>query len=306
MSNFIPKLNEIAERVSKFLDTEVAMHDNFQKVVYEAMRYSLLAGGKRIRPVLAVKSAEILEISEEQVMPFAAAVEMIHTYSLIHDDLPAMDNDDYRRGRPSCHKQFDEATAILAGDALLTMAFEIASKGAMKADSCLGGIKAINHIAYCAGTEGMIGGQIVDLKAETEQISEEELKYLCERKTGALLRVPCMIAADLAEKTETAEAKYLLEYADTVGLAFQIKDDILDVEGDMEKLGKPIGSDAQEGKTTFVTIYGLDGSKKILAELTEKALKACDNIKKLCKTEKQNEACEFLRELAVFLLERDY
>jgi len=306
MNDFISKLNDMAERVSVFLDKEVSMKDNLQKVVYEAMRYSLLAGGKRIRPVLAIKAAEILGISEEQVMPFAAAIEMIHTYSLIHDDLPAMDNDDYRRGRPSCHKQFDEATAILAGDALLTMAFEISSKGAMNADSCLGGIKAINHIAICAGAEGMIGGQIVDLKAETEQISESELKYLCERKTGALLRVPCMVAADLAEKTETEEAKYLLEYADTVGLAFQIKDDILDVEGDMDKLGKPIGSDAEEGKTTFITLYGLDGSKKILADLTEQALKACDNIKKLCKTEKQHEACDFLRELAVFLLERDY
>ena len=202
MNDFISKLNDTAERVSVFLDAEVSMKDNLQKVVYEAMRYSLLAGGKRIRPVLAIKAAEILGISEEQVMPFAAAIEMIHTYSLIHDDLPAMDNDDYRRGRPSCHKQFDEATAILAGDALLTMAFEISSKGAMNADSCLGGIKAINHIAVCAGAEGMIGGQIVDLKAETEQISESELKYLCERKTGALLRVPCMVAADLAEKNK--------------------------------------------------------------------------------------------------------
>ena len=300
------KLKKYAETVESALDNYLPVKEGPQSEIYQAMRYSLLGGGKRIRGVLTLVCCELAGGSIEKALPFAAAIEMIHTYSLIHDDLPAMDNDDFRRGRPSCHKQFDEATAILAGDALLTMAFEIASDGAMNADSPLGGIKAVKHIAYCAGTEGMIGGQIVDLRAETEQISESELKYLCERKTGALLRVPCMVAADLAEKTETKDAKYLLEYADTVGLAFQIKDDILDVEGDINILGKPIGSDAQEGKTTFVTLYGLEGSKKILAELTEKALLACENIKKLCKTEKQYEACEFLRELAVFLLERNY
>ena len=303
---FIEKLNAIAQRVSLYLDKRVASYDNLQKVIYDAMRYSLLAGGKRIRPVLAIKAAEVLGISEEEIMPFACAIEMIHTYSLIHDDLPAMDNDDFRRGRPSCHKQFDEATAILAGDALLTMAFEIAAEGAEKTNNKTGGIKAIKNIAFCAGTEGMIGGQVVDLDAETRKISEDELKYLCERKTGALLRVPTMIAADVAGKEGTEESEYLLEYADTVGLAFQIKDDILDVEGDINILGKPIGSDAQEGKTTFVTLYGVNKSKEILQELTQKALNACDNLEQLCQTDEQKDACTFLRELADFLLERNY
>ena len=305
-NEFISKLNDIAEQVNLYIDKNVVSKDNLQKVVYEAMRYSLLAGGKRIRPVLAIESAAVLGLDAEKVMPFACAIEMIHTYSLIHDDLPAMDNDDFRRGRPSCHKQFDEATAILAGDALLTMAFEIASKGAIEAENIRGGIEAVKHIAYCAGTEGMIGGQIVDLDAETRKISEEELIYLCERKTGALLRVPVLVAAAVAGKENTSEAECLLEYADTVGLAFQIKDDILDVEGDINVLGKPIGSDKQEGKTTFVTLHGIEGSKKILRELTDKAFKACDRMREFCKTEKQKDACDFLRELAVFLLERNY
>lgn len=304
--NFIKKLNKVAQRVNSFLDERVSSYDNLQKVIYDAMRYSLLAGGKRIRPVLAIKSAAVLGVSEAEVMPFACAIEMIHTYSLIHDDLPAMDNDDYRRGRLSCHKKFDEATAILAGDALLTMAFEVAAEGAQKIDNKCGGISAVKDIAYCAGTEGMIGGQVVDLDAETRSISEEELKYLCKRKTGALLRLPAMVAADIANKVNSKETEYLLEYADTVGLAFQIKDDILDVEGDMAVLGKPIGSDAQEGKTTFVTLYGIEESKKILNLLTQKALLACENLKAFCVSDEQKEACDFLHMLANFLLERDY
>lgn len=303
---FLDILNAKAEEVNSFLDENVPSYDNLQKVVYEAMRYSLLAGGKRIRPVLAISAGEVLGVSQEEVMPFAAAVEMIHTYSLIHDDLPAMDNDDFRRGRPSCHKQFDEATAILAGDALLTMAFEIASKGAEKCEKPICGIKATKHIAYCAGTEGMIGGQIVDLDAETRSISEEELVYLCNRKTGALLRVPVLIAAALADKEKSEKAELLLEYADTIGLAFQIKDDILDVEGDINLLGKTIGSDAQEGKTTFVTLHGIEKSKQILKDLTDKALSACENLNKICENDKQKEACKFLNDLAIFLLERNY
>lgn len=303
---FISKLNELADKVNAFLDDQIKPKKNLQGVIYEAMRYSLLAGGKRIRPVLALKAAAVLGVSEDAVMPFACAVEMIHTYSLIHDDLPAMDNDDFRRGRPSCHKQFDEATAILAGDALLTLAFEVAAKGAQNNENLYGGIKALEHIAFSAGTEGMIGGQVVDLDAETRPISEEELKYLCERKTGALLRVPVIIASDLAGRWDTAEVAYLTEYADTVGLAFQIKDDILDVEGDINILGKPIGSDKEEGKTTFVTLYGIEESKRILKELTDKAFAACENLKPFCISEKQKDACDFLKEMAGFLLERDY
>ncbi len=304
--NFIENLNVLASYVSNYLDENISLKENYQKVVYEAMRYSLLAGGKRIRPVLAIKAGEVLGVKREHIMPFAAAVEMIHTYSLIHDDLPAMDNDDFRRGRPSCHKQFDEATAILAGDALLTMSFEIAAGGAESYPNPLFGIRALKHIAYAAGTEGMIGGQIVDIDAETRTITEEELVYLCNRKTGALLRVPVLIASALSNKENTKKSDTLLKYADTIGLAFQIKDDILDVEGDIKLLGKTIGSDAQEGKTTFVTLHGIDKSKEILTALTKDALNACDELMTMCEDDEQIKACQFLKELAIFLLERNY
>lgn len=303
---FLEKLNRDAELINAYLERTVSIRDNLQKVVYEAMRYSLLAGGKRIRPVLALAAARIFGEPEPHIVPFACAIEMIHTYSLIHDDLPAMDNDDYRRGRYSCHKQFDEATAILAGDALLTMAFEIAADGALALPDPARGLKALRQIAVCAGTEGMIGGQIVDLDAETRRISESELKYLCERKTGALLRVPVLAAAYVSGEEETQAAALLLEYADTVGLAFQIKDDILDVEGDSRVLGKATGSDAKDGKTTFVTIYGIEQSKKILKTLTDQALSACEKLLNLQTGEQKKEACAFLRELALFLLERTY
>ena len=231
---------------------------------------------------------------------------MIHTYSLIHDDLPAMDDDDYRRGRYSCHKKFGEATAILAGDALLTMAFEIAAEGALALENPKRGLRAIRHIALSAGTEGMIGGQIVDLDAETRAISESELRYLCERKTGALLRAPVLAAAAVAGAEETRSAALLLEYADTIGLAFQIKDDILDVEGDISVLGKATGSDAKDGKTTFVTLYGIQRSKTLLEDLTNQALAACDQLISLQTGAQAQDACAFLKELAFFLLERTY
>lgn len=303
---FMEELNRKAGVVNDYLDRTVSAQENLQKVVYEAMRYSLLAGGKRIRPVLALTAAQIFGEMEINILPFACAIEMIHTYSLIHDDLPAMDDDDYRRGRYSCHKQFDEATAILAGDALLTKAFELAADGALALKDPVRGVNAIRYIAVCAGTEGMIGGQIVDLDAETRTISESELKYLCERKTGALLRVPVLVAAAISGMEGSEKAKLLLEYADTVGLAFQIKDDILDVEGDSRLLGKATGSDAKDGKTTFVTIYGLEKSKNILKALTDQAILACEKLLKLQTGEQEKEACVFLRDLAIFLLERTY
>ena len=303
---FLEELNQKAAIVSDFLDRTVIIKENLQKVVYEAMRYSLLVGGKRIRPVLALTAARILGHGDQEILPFACAIEMIHTYALIHDDLPTMDDDDYRRGRYSCHKQFDEATAILAGDALLTMAFEVAADGALLLQKAENGLRALRHIAVCAGTEGMIGGQIVDLDAETRSISEEELKYLCERKTGALLRVPVLAAAAVAGKEDSEEAKLLLQYADTVGLAFQIKDDILDVEGDIAVLGKATGSDAKDGKTTFVTLYGLEKSKKLLKELTDSAVGASEKLLILQTGDRERKECGFLKELALFLLEREY
>ena len=276
-NRFSDVLHQKADLINAYLDSKVSQKDNLQGIVYEAMRYSLLAGGKRIRPVLALAAGQVLGEQEARILPFACAIEMIHTYSLIHDDLPAMDDDDYRRGRYSCHKKFGEATAILAGDALLTMAFEIAAEGALALEDPKRGLRAIRHIALSAGTEGMIGGQIVDLDAETRAISESELRYLCERKTGALLRAPVLAAAAVAGAEETRSAALLLEYADTIGLAFQIKDDILDVEGDISVLGKATGSDAKDGKTTFVTLYGIQRSKTLLDDLTNRALAGTDS-----------------------------
>ena len=302
-NRFSDVLHQKADLINAYLDSKVSQKDNLQGIVYEAMRYSLLAGGKRIRPVLALAAGQVLGEQEARILPFACAIEMIHTYSLIHDDLPAMDDDDYRRGRYSCHKKFGEATAILAGDALLTMAFEIAAEGALALEDPKRGLRAIRHIALSAGTEGMIGGQIVDLDAETRAISESELRYLCERKTGALLRAPVLAAAGAEE---TRSAALLLEYADTIGLAFQIKDDILDVEGDISVLGKATGSDAKDGKTTFVTLYGIQRSKTLLEDLTNRALAACDQLISLQTGAQAQDACAFLKELAFFLLERTY
>lgn len=305
-NRFSDVLHQKADLINAYLDSKVSQKDNLQEIVYEAMRYSLLAGGKRIRPVLALAAGQVLGEQEARILPFACAIEMIHTYSLIHDDLPAMDDDDYRRGRYSCHKKFGEATAILAGDALLTMAFEIAAEGALALEDPKRGLRAIRHIALSAGTEGMIGGQIVDLDAETRAISESELRYLCERKTGALLRAPVLAAAAVAGAEETRSAALLLEYADTIGLAFQIKDDILDVEGDISVLGKATGSDAKDGKTTFVTLYGIQRSKTLLEDLTNRALAACDQLISLQTGAQAQDACAFLKELAFFLLERTY
>lgn len=305
-NEFIKQLNLRADNINAYLDQVLQYEACPQQSVYEAMRYSLLAGGKRIRPVLAITAAKILGETEEHILPFAAAIEMIHTYSLIHDDLPAMDDDDFRRGRYSCHKQFDEATAILAGDALLTMAFEIAARGALSLENKENGLRAIRHIAVCAGAEGMIGGQIVDLDAETRQITEAELKYLCQKKTGALLRVPVLAAAAVSGTEDTEKARLLLQYADTVGLAFQIKDDILDIEGDIKLLGKATGSDAKEGKTTFVSLYGIERSKEILSRMTQDAARLCDRLLAGGLGESEMRECLFLKELAVFLLERNY
>jgi geranylgeranyl diphosphate synthase type II len=278
------------------------------------MRYSLLAGGKRIRPVLSFVTAELFGLDIETVKPFALAIEMIHTSSLIHDDLPAMDNDDYRRGRLSCHKRFDEATAILAGDALLTYAFEVAGDGAsgLITKAIVSGNEALARnaskvvalLANRVGTEGMIGGQVIDLKAEDTIIDEYEHDTLCRLKTGCLLTVPAEISGLIAGRKETPEYGLIVDYSKSIGLAFQIRDDILDVEGDPHLLGKNTGMDDADNKTTFVTLYGIDGAKQKLEELTQRAVNDCKALTALdnCNTQ----SAEFLLELANFLLERKY
>lgn len=236
-------------------------------IVSEAMKYSVRNGGKRIRPMLTLEFCKACGAEPEKALPFACAVEMIHTYSLIHDDLPCMDDDDYRRGKPSCHIAFGEANALLAGDALLTLAFETAVKADIAAENV---VRAVKELSYSAGILGMVGGQVLDLQNENKALTLSELEQIHNLKTGELIRVACVLGCVAAgadeEKIKAAEA-----YAKGIGLTFQIVDDILDVTSDAETLGKPIGSDAENQKTTYVSLLGIEKSKEVAAELTRKA-----------------------------------
>lgn len=245
--------------------------DNPQKKIYEAQEYSLMAGGKRLRPVIMMMTAKMCGKSPELVIPFAVAIEMIHTYSLIHDDLPAMDNDDLRRGKPTNHKVFGEAMAILAGDALLTKAFEVASGFCDETVPKERVLRAISILAKASGDNGMIGGQVVDIESRNEDA--DLLKYLHSLKTGALIRASGVIGAVLAGATEE-EIKAVESFCDNLGIAFQIQDDILDVTGTEEELGKPIGSDAENEKSTYVTLFGIEKAEKLAEEYTKKAIES--------------------------------
>lgn len=267
---------------------------NPQAKVLEAMRYSLEAGGKRIRPLLVLAFCRACGGDVQKALKPALAIEMIHTYSLIHDDLPAMDDDDYRRGRLSCHKAFDEATAILAGDALNVLPFELlATDTTLPAETR---VSLIAELANAAGAEGMIGGQVIDIANETRtDVDQNNLVNMYAHKTGALIRVACTMGCMVAganDKMLTAAT----EYAQRLGLAFQIVDDILDVTGTPELLGKPIGSDAAHHKTTFVTLLGLGGAKAEASRLTEEALRLLEDIPEH----------QFLTELTEALLNRNY
>lgn len=253
---------------------EDVTNDLYQKRVIDAMEYSLEAGGKRVRPLLVYEFCKMCNGVVDKASIAACSIEMIHTASLIHDDLPAMDNDDFRRGRPSCHKAYDEYTAILAGDALITYAFEVISKDKSINDDVK--VKLIYELSSATGFWGMIGGQQMDLELEnTENVSAEELSLMCIAKTGALIQCACKMGAITARAPQTLINK-AAEYGMYVGLAFQIIDDILDVESTQEILGKPINSDIEENKSTFVSILGLDESKKRALKYTNKALEILD------------------------------
>ncbi len=262
------QLKEQIDIIDGYLDKYLSEKDNPQSVIYKAMRYSVFAGGKRLRPILMMNVCEMCGGDVKEIIPFACAMEMSHTYSLIHDDLPAMDNDDLRRGIPTSHIKFGEATAILAGDALLNKAFEIVSD--YSGTNPERALNAINILAVSSGTEGMIGGQIVDMESEGKDITLEELKYLHLNKTGAIIRSACAIGALMAGASEK-EMTAVDNFALNLGVAFQIQDDILDVIGSEEELGKPIGSDAEENKNTYVKIAGLEEAKKMSEEYSFKA-----------------------------------
>ncbi|NMB34178.1 MAG: polyprenyl synthetase family protein [Clostridium sp.] len=285
--------NLICDHLAEYV-TEKALPEG---VIYDAMRYSLMAGGKRLRPVLALGVCDMLGGNQKEVLPFACAIEMIHTYSLIHDDLPAMDNDDFRRGKPTNHKIYGEAMAILAGDALLNLAFEVLLGEIAKADHNQKlKIRAAGEIAKASGINGMVAGQVIDLKYEGKGICADTLKRMHKYKTGALIKTPVISTAILCKSKEASLLK-IESFADNLGIAFQIKDDILDVEGSTEKLGKMVGSDAENKKSTYVSLYGLKKSKELLAETTNKAI---ENL------EEFGTKAKFLTELAKYLLNREY
>lgn len=254
------------------LEQYFTRQENPQRTIYEAMGYSLFAGGKRIRPVLMRAFCEMCGGNPEQVMPFACALEMIHTYSLIHDDLPCMDDDDLRRGKPTNHRIFGEAMAVLAGDGLLNKAFETVCSHAQQAGVAPDvTLRALGVLAHESGSEGMIGGQVVDLQSEGQQISLKLLQYLEDLKTGALFRAACKVGVIVGGGTEEQLAA-AQQYASKIGMAFQIQDDILDVEGDEVTLGKPIGSDEEEDKCTFVKLLSLQQAKEAVRTLTAEAV----------------------------------
>jgi geranylgeranyl diphosphate synthase type II len=264
-----------ARRINQALEAMLKTADEPDRLL-QAMSYSLMAGGKRIRPILCLAAAETIDGDPQEVMPAACALEMIHTYSLIHDDLPAMDDDDMRRGRPACHKAFDEATAILAGDALLTLAFQMLSSiGINKPQQATRWLRVIQHISHAAGYCGMIQGQMLDMAAEKKELTLAELKSMHRLKTGALIEASVRCGAELAG-VNSSQIQMLERYAQNIGLAFQVTDDILNVEGDPEIMGKAVGTDEQRRKMTYPALLGLTQSKEFADQLIKNALAALD------------------------------
>lgn len=268
-----------------------------EDVTVRASMYSLLAGGKRMRPCLMYLFAKLLRTDLDEVLPYATSLEMIHTYSLIHDDLPAMDNDDLRRGKPTCHKAFGEGIALLAGDNLLNRAYELLFAQCLKGD--INKIRAAQYIATRAGIEGMIGGQSIDLDSEDKTIDLDLLYELQDKKTGALLAAACMVPCYLAG-AEAAVASEVMEYSMHLGLLFQIKDDILDVEADPALLGKSVGKDERDGKATFVTLLGLE---EATSRMNEEYKGCLDNLKALSDMGYDTSDLQVITE---FLAERKY
>ena len=287
-------LKEYRELIEKKFEELLPLKDYPYRKVLEAARYSLLLGGKRIRPIIVAEFCKLLGGKKEDALNFAIALEMIHTYSLIHDDLPCMDNDDMRRGKPSCHKAFGEDIALLAGDTLLTEAFNIVSISDLPNDRI---VKAVNYLATLSGLHGMIGGQVLDLEFEKSNPDFSALLDMYSRKTSGLLIAAATLGCIAAGKTDDDTLKYANEYGRDLGLAFQIIDDILDCTADEKILGKPVGSDEKNCKTTFVTLLGLEKAKVYAKQFTDSALNSLDMF---------DGDKTVLKELTEYLLKRNY
>lgn len=288
-------ISECCALTEEYLKKKLNYTQLLQQNVADAMNYSLFAGGKRIRPFLLLEFYELASgRSKRETVNFAAALEMIHTYSLIHDDLPCMDDDDFRRGKPSCHKKYGEAIALLAGDGLLTEAFGCAADH----DSVISSentVKAIKILSGGAGILGMIGGQVIDIESEGKEISEDKLQNIHRLKTSALISIACRTGALLGGATEE-QLCAAEKYAQNIGLAFQIIDDLLDNISTQEKLGKPVGSDLSLNKTTYFSIYGEKGCRRIAKELTQEAITVLNAFER---------DSSLLKEFALMLLDRE-
>lgn len=288
-------LRERAALVDAGLERYLPGEDVLPAVLHQAMRYSVFAGGKRLRPILVMAACEAVGGAPERVLHAACAMEMIHTYSLIHDDLPAMDDDDFRRGRPTNHKVYGEANAILAGDALLTEAFRLfADPAANRECDPAAVLRVIETVARCAGSQGMVGGQVVDMEAEGKPIDYATLQYIHTRKTGALFLASIQTGAWLGGGGD-AQLAALTRYGETAGLAFQIADDILDIIGDQAVLGKDVGSDQARGKATYPALLGLSEARRRAEELRDLALTALEPL---------GASAEPLRALARYIVDR--
>ena len=292
---FKNKLKEYQEIVEKELEKNIRKNKCLEERLNKSMEYSLMAGGKRLRPILVIATYELFKKDIEKCFPYSVAIEMVHTFSLIHDDLPGIDNDDLRRGKPTNHKKFDEATAILAGDALLNNSYMIISEDIKKSsnEEIQNKLRIFNEFSYAI--DRMIAGEYVDTEFEGKKIEKEELEYIHKNKTGALIKLPVRMGAILANASEE-EIEELSNYADKIGLAFQIKDDILSEVGDEKILGKPVGNDKELEKCTYVSKYGLEGAQNILNEITNEAMKILD---------KYGEKAKFLRQLVLYIKNRN-
>lgn len=285
------KINYIETLLNEYMPKE----EGYQQTVIQAMNYSLKAGGKRLRPILTLESCKIVGGKEEDAIPFAVAIEMIHTYSLIHDDLPALDNDDLRRGKPTNHKVFGEAMATLAGDALLNHAFEIMLSSSIDKKDANKYLKAINEVAKHAGIYGMIGGQVVDVESENKIIDKDKLDFIHLNKTAAMI-IGCMRAGAIIGGASEEELEKVTKYGKNIGLSFQIVDDILDITGDEAKLGKPIGSDIENHKSTYPSLLGLEKSRQIARQLIDEGKSSIDDL---------SSEIDFLNQLGDYIISRD-
>jgi geranylgeranyl pyrophosphate synthase len=271
---FADRIPDYLDRVERTLDRGLPSADADPIRLHEAMRYAVLGGGKRVRPLLVYATAETLGVDAARVDAVAAAVECIHAYSLVHDDLPAMDDDDLRRGRPTCHKQFDEATAILAGDALQVLAIELVARDPAQAGDAATRLAMIELLAAASGSGGMAGGQAIDLAAVGQELTLTELERMHARKTGALIRASVLVAAAAAPALDARRHDALARYGARIGLAFQIHDDVLDESGLTETIGKRSGADRARGKPTFPSVVGLERSRQMARELQQEAVAA--------------------------------